>query len=60
LSHPIVTRDDILDAAHPARIVAEPSACVPIGALRSGIVAPAAGDEVVALISGANTAVTFN
>jgi len=55
---------EILDAQswlwETARIVAEPSACVPIGALRSGIVAPAAGDEVVALISGANTAVTFN
>ena len=42
------------------RIVAEPSGCVPIAALRSGAVAPEKGEQVVALISGANTAIDLS
>jgi threonine dehydratase len=38
------------------RVLAEPAACAPIAALLTGGLAPAAGERVVALISGANTA----
>lgn len=60
----LVPDADILSAQswlwETARIVAEPSACAPLAALRSGVVRPEKGDEVVALVSGANTAVTLS
>lgn len=60
----LVSDSDILSAQNwlweTTRIVAEPSACVPIAALRTGAVEPKRGEQVVALISGANTAVRFS
>jgi threonine dehydratase len=38
------------------RVLAEPAACAPIAALMTGVYQPTAGEHVVALISGANTA----
>jgi threonine dehydratase len=38
------------------RVPAEPAACAPIAALATGAYMPAAGDHVVAIISGANMA----
>jgi len=38
------------------RVLAEPAACAPVAALISGACRPDAGERVVALVSGANTA----
>jgi threonine dehydratase len=56
----LVSDDDLTEAQtwlwETCRVLAEPAACAPIAALLTGSLAPAAGERVVALISGANTA----
>jgi threonine dehydratase len=38
------------------RILAEPAACAPLAALATGAYVPKPGEQVVAIVSGANTA----
>ncbi len=56
----LVSDEDIATAQRwlweTCRVLAEPAACAPIAALSTGAYAPAAGERVVAVISGANTA----
>ena len=56
----LVSDQDIVTAQRwlweTCRVLAEPAACAPIAALATGAYAPAAGEQVVAVISGANTA----
>jgi threonine dehydratase len=42
------------------RVPTEPAACAPIAALSTGYYMPAAGEHVVAVISGANMALRIN
>jgi threonine dehydratase len=55
----LVSDEDIVQAQRwlweMSRVMAEPAACAPIAALSTGGFAPAAGQHVVVVISGANT-----
>jgi len=55
----LVSDDEILTAQRwlwdTCRVIAEPGACAPIAALLTGCYAPGKGEQVVAVISGANT-----
>ena len=60
VSVPLVPEDAILAARswlwHRVRVLAEPAACVPLAAVRSGLVPVAAGETVVLVVSGGNNA----
>ena len=56
----VLVKDDAIRAAQRAlwatlRVVAEPGAAAPLAALLSGAYAPAAGERVGIVVSGANT-----
>lgn len=56
----LVSDEDLVEAQRwlweTCRVPAEPAACAPIAALSTGAYVPAAGEHVVAVISGANMA----
>ncbi|HEU5113682.1 MAG TPA: hypothetical protein VFU96_10225, partial [Acidimicrobiia bacterium] len=61
IAHSLLVSDEALVEAQSwlwetCRVLAEPAACAPIAALTTGAYLPATGEQVVAVISGANMA----